>query len=239
MAAKEMTFQASSALASMGVNVPALLPDRPSSGLGLARLEVAPGSLAVAPVPQLQPAPPRPLATYGVGTAAAAAGGAHVGQGPAAAQLGLPPVVPSVAPPPDVSAFLETPEAQPCTPQKRDYLLSFAHSSYNQNANNPVLLPLLHALEKLHPRHLPTLLLMSCVYYTKGEYNASLYYNQKLLEYDPTYVEAMSNIGTTMRATGRWREAEQFWWKAIQLRPTYWVSTRAQALTLVVAALRG
>lgn len=31
----------------------------------------------------------------------------------------------------------------------------------------------------------------------------------------------MSNIGTTMRALGNWREAEQYWFKAISLRPTY------------------
>lgn len=33
-------------------------------------------------------------------------------------------------------------------------------------------------------------------------------------------VEAMSNIGTTLRAMGKWSEAEQWWWKAIKLRPT-------------------
>lgn len=30
----------------------------------------------------------------------------------------------------------------------------------------------------------------------------------------------MSNIGTTLRAMGKWKEAEGWWWKAIKLRPT-------------------
>ena len=34
-------------------------------------------------------------------------------------------------------------------------------------------------------------------------------------------VEAMSNIGTTLRAMGQWEQAETYWWRAIRLRPTY------------------
>lgn len=32
----------------------------------------------------------------------------------------------------------------------------------------------------------------------------------------------MANIGTTLQAMGRRPEAEHFWFKAIQIRPTYW-----------------
>lgn len=32
----------------------------------------------------------------------------------------------------------------------------------------------------------------------------------------------MSNIGTTLKAMGRYQEAEAWWWKAIRLRPIYW-----------------
>ncbi|KAF9197319.1 hypothetical protein BGZ49_002304 [Haplosporangium sp. Z 27] len=39
---------------------------------------------------------------------------------------------------------------------------------------------------------------------------------------DPNYVEAMSNIGTTLRSMGRQSEAESWWWKAVRLRPGYW-----------------
>ncbi|GAA5980516.1 hypothetical protein JCM10908_001676 [Rhodotorula pacifica] len=111
------------------------------------------------------------------------------------------------------------------TPEKRDYLLTYAHQLYSTEPHSPHLLPLLHTLEALHPDHLPTLLLISCVYYSRGELESSLYYNKRLLQNDPSYVEAMSNIGTTLRAMGRWSEAEKWWWKAIKLRPTYWDAT--------------
>ncbi|CEH13751.1 O-linked N-acetylglucosamine transferase OGT [Ceraceosorus bombacis] len=87
---------------------------------------------------------------------------------------------------------------------------------------HPTLLPLLHTLHKLHPQHLPTLLLLSCAYYTSGDLAASLHYNKQILRTDPNYVESMSNIGTTLRALGRWREAESWWWRAVRLRPGYW-----------------
>ncbi|BGO93075.1 hypothetical protein NBRC10512_003260 [Rhodotorula toruloides] len=111
------------------------------------------------------------------------------------------------------------------SPAKRDYLLAYAHQLYSTNPASEELLPLLHTLENVHPDHLPTLLLISCVYYTRGELESSLYYNKRLLEHDPSYVEAMSNIGTTLRAMGKWNEAEAWWWKAIKLRPTYWDAT--------------
>lgn len=106
------------------------------------------------------------------------------------------------------------------TSEKRDYLLAFAHQTYSTDPQSANLLPLLHTLEAVHPDHLPTLLLISCVYYTRGELESSLYYNKRLLGFDPSYVEAMSNIGTTLRAMGKWMEAEAWWWKAIKLRPT-------------------
>ncbi|GAA5831870.1 hypothetical protein JCM11251_003916 [Rhodosporidiobolus azoricus] len=115
--------------------------------------------------------------------------------------------------------------ASVAAPHKRDYLLSYAHAMYAKDPHSDDLLPLLHTLESMHPDHLPTLLLISCVYYTRGELESSLYYNKRLLGFDPTYVEAMSNIGTTLRAMGKWSEAENWWWKAIKLRPTYWDAT--------------
>ncbi|BGP12958.1 hypothetical protein JCM10213v2_000875 [Rhodosporidiobolus nylandii] len=115
--------------------------------------------------------------------------------------------------------------ASVASPSKRDYLLQYAHALYAKDAASAELLPLLHTIESVHPDHLPTLLLISCVYYTRGELESSLYYNKRLLAFDPTYVEAMSNIGTTLRAMGKWAEAETWWWKAIKLRPTYWDAT--------------
>ncbi|KAI8453094.1 UDP-N-acetylglucosaminyltransferase [Phakopsora pachyrhizi] len=108
-----------------------------------------------------------------------------------------------------------------CTDQARDQLLSFAHMTYSKKTSDPCLLPLLHTLARLHPNHLPTLLLLSCVYYSQGDYVSALYYNDQILSIDPDYVEAMSNMGTTQRALGRSAEAEELWWRAITIRPTY------------------
>jgi len=138
------------------------------------------------------------------------------------------------------------------SPALRDQLLQYAHSLYSSSTSapaadatasgqqpqqgkaqpkasgttadslHPSLLPLLHTLHDLHPQHLPTLLLMSCVYYSIGNLAGSLWYNKLILSIDPGYVEAMSNIGTTLRALGKWRDAEAWWWKAVKLRPGYW-----------------
>lgn len=74
------------------------------------------------------------------------------------------------------------------SPAKRDLMLSYAHTLYSQDSTSKELLPLLHTIESMHPDHLPTLLLISCVYYTRGELESSLYYNKRLLNYDPNYV---------------------------------------------------
>jgi tetratricopeptide (TPR) repeat protein len=126
------------------------------------------------------------------------------------------------------------------SPAVRDQLLHYAHSLYSTGSTqrpaqavqanpqqpttmlHPTLLPLLHTLHKLHPEHLPTLLLLSCAYYTSGDLAASLHYNDRILRIDSSYVESMSNIGTTLRALGRWKEAESWWWRAVRLRPGYW-----------------
>lgn len=78
------------------------------------------------------------------------------------------------------------------TPEKRDYLLTYAHQLYSTDPRHVQLLPLLHTIEALHPDHLPTLLLISCVYYSRGELDSSLYYNKRLLHIDPSYVRCRS-----------------------------------------------
>ena len=120
------------------------------------------------------------------------------------------------------------------SPEVRDQLLQYAHGLYMQGPPqadaaargtdklHPTLLPLLHTLHKLHPNHLPTLLLLSCAYYAADNYAGSLWYNNLILRIDPNYVESMSNIGTTLRALGRYQEAESWWWRAVRLRPGYW-----------------
>ncbi|OBZ83746.1 putative UDP-N-acetylglucosamine--peptide N-acetylglucosaminyltransferase SEC [Choanephora cucurbitarum] len=104
----------------------------------------------------------------------------------------------------------------------REHLLQYAHTLYSTSPRNPYLLPLLHSLHDAYPSHLPTLLLLACVYYSYGEYSLSLKYNQLILKYDAHYVEAMSNIGTTLRSMGKTTEAERWWYQAVKLRPAYW-----------------
>ncbi|KAF9972380.1 hypothetical protein BGZ73_004529, partial [Actinomortierella ambigua] len=108
----------------------------------------------------------------------------------------------------------------------RDYLLAYAHTLYaaetSSHTQSPSLTNILQIVTTLHPSHLPTLLLLACVHYTRRNYQMSLHYNNLILAKDPNYVEAMSNIGTTLRSMGRQSEAESWWWKAVRLRPGYW-----------------
>ncbi|KAJ1976858.1 hypothetical protein H4R35_002525 [Dimargaris xerosporica] len=104
----------------------------------------------------------------------------------------------------------------------RDQCLSHAHSLYGTDSRSATLLALLQELHNLHPNHLPTLLLLACVHFSRNEYDLSLQYNHKILALDPNYVEAMSNIGTTLRSMGRAQEAEGYWWRAVRHRPGYW-----------------
>ncbi|KAJ1837754.1 hypothetical protein LPJ73_007294, partial [Coemansia sp. RSA 2703] len=104
----------------------------------------------------------------------------------------------------------------------RDHVLQTAHTLYAADARSPVLIEMLLTLHQLHPRHLPTLLLLACAYFSSGQADKSLEYNAKILEIDPKYVEAMSNIGTTLRSMGYAAEAEERWWAAIRLSPGYW-----------------
>ncbi|KAJ1926674.1 hypothetical protein IWQ60_003589 [Tieghemiomyces parasiticus] len=104
----------------------------------------------------------------------------------------------------------------------RDQCLAHAHTLYAADAQSDVLLALLQTLHELHPTHLPTLLLLACVHFSRKEPKLSLHYNHRILELDANYVEAMSNIGTTLRGMGRASEAETYWWRAVRRRPGYW-----------------
>ncbi|KAJ2156899.1 hypothetical protein GGF46_004875 [Coemansia sp. RSA 552] len=104
----------------------------------------------------------------------------------------------------------------------RDHILQAAHKLYAQDARSPVLIEMLLTLHGLHPKHLPTLLLLACAYFSSSQAEKSLEYNRRILAIDPNYVEAMSNIGTTLRSMGRAAEAEAWWWDAVKRRPGYW-----------------
>lgn len=123
-----------------------------------------------------------------------------------------------------ISGNTSLPMIQPCNDHDewRENLLKFAHTIYSMSPQNPFLLDLLHKLHAIAPTHLPTLLLLACVYYSFQDYQQSLRYNHLILKYDANYVEAMSNIGTTLKSIGKTTEAERWWYQAVQLRPGYW-----------------
>lgn len=70
-----------------------------------------------------------------------------------------------------------------------------------------------------------------------GDFNRSMEVNKNILSMYPDYVsllnyqhsisnqliqvEAMCNLGTTLKTLGRPVEAFEWWWKALQLRPAY------------------
>ena len=99
------------------------------------------------------------------------------------------------------------------SPELRDQMLQYAHGLYSTGSTtetiqtsegeaagggegasqtqtktkvklHPTLLPLLHTLRDLHPKHKPTLLLLSCAYYSAGDLAASLMYNNEILKLD-------------------------------------------------------
>ena len=62
--------------------------------------------------------------------------------------------------------------------------------SFQGQGSTPQLLPFLQSLRALHPRHLPILLLLSCVYYQAGDRVACLTTSQEMLRIDPNYVSS-------------------------------------------------
>ena len=95
----------------------------------------------------------------------------------------------------------------------------------NVTSSTSQLVSLLSTLRSLHPRYLPVLLLLSSVHFTQGDYVASLRLNQEILQMDPQYVEAMCNTGIIMKQLDRPILAYKWWWKALQIQPTYWEVT--------------
>jgi hypothetical protein len=93
----------------------------------------------------------------------------------------------------------------------RDALLAYAHRLYNDSTDPPLgltpapqqtgadssrlhhdqLIPLLESIKSQHPQHLPTLLLLSCVQYTIGDYDACLSTCNLILSIDPDYVRRL------------------------------------------------
>lgn len=91
------------------------------------------------------------------------------------------------------------------------------------------LLPLLSSLRALHPRHIPVLLLLACTLFALGDYQAAVTLSYEILAIDPECVEAMSNLGTTLKVLGQEDQAYEWWIKALRIRPTFWDAMVSQA----------
>ena len=65
------------------------------------------------------------------------------------------------------------------------------------------------------------MLLNGCLAYGLGDYSKATKWYIKVLHQDPDNVEAMSNLAATLLSLGRRHEAEQYWMRAIKLRPNY------------------
>jgi protein O-GlcNAc transferase len=59
------------------------------------------------------------------------------------------------------------------------------------------LMPLLTTLRTLHPRHLPTLLLLGCVHHALGEFATSVLLNEEILSIDNGFVRIAQKFFTT------------------------------------------
>ncbi|KAJ3010507.1 hypothetical protein HKX48_007372 [Thoreauomyces humboldtii] len=117
-----------------------------------------------------------------------------------------------------------------------DHALALAHDKYNQQDYTGAY----HMLLSLHQadlRHFPTLLLLGCTCYSLNLYELSIMYNNQILQMDPKFAEAFSNLGTTYRAMSQTTSAapgssgtcaydlqmaEQYYRMAISIRPKYW-----------------
>ncbi|KAJ1936709.1 hypothetical protein FBU59_004970, partial [Linderina macrospora] len=165
------------------------------------------------------------VAAAKTGTAYSAAISAHLASTAATTSASLMGGIGGSAALPDMAEYVpgtRVTRQQAMAESTRDHILQTAHQLYSTNARDPTLIEMLLCLHRLHPRHLPTLLLLACAYFSSSQPEKSLEYNEVILKIDPNYVEAMSNIGTTLRSMGRSSEAETWWWQAVKLRPGYW-----------------
>lgn len=65
------------------------------------------------------------------------------------------------------------------------------------------------------------LLLAGCIAYGLNIYDRAALLFQHILSFNPSHVEALSNLAAALLSLGRLQEAEQQWRKAVQLRPGY------------------
>ena len=65
------------------------------------------------------------------------------------------------------------------------------------------------------------ILLGGCLAYALEQFDAALQWYERVLACDPNNVEAISNTAAAFLSLKRRKEAEQYWYKAVRLRPSY------------------
>jgi tetratricopeptide (TPR) repeat protein len=65
------------------------------------------------------------------------------------------------------------------------------------------------------------ILLGGCLQYGLEHYEDAVVWFNRILDLDPNHVETLSNIAATLYCLNRLKEAEEYWLKAIQIRPSY------------------
>ncbi|KAL2145521.1 hypothetical protein VTI28DRAFT_6913 [Corynascus sepedonium] len=65
------------------------------------------------------------------------------------------------------------------------------------------------------------MLLGGCLHYGLERYEEALEWFKRIVNLEPSHVEAISNVAATLYCLNRLEEAEQHWIKAIKLRPSY------------------
>ncbi|KAF2817401.1 uncharacterized protein BDZ99DRAFT_15183 [Mytilinidion resinicola] len=65
------------------------------------------------------------------------------------------------------------------------------------------------------------MLLGGCLAYALGDYQKALGWYSRILDLDADHVEAISNLAATLLALQRKQDAEQYWIRAVKLRPSY------------------
>ncbi|KAL8655978.1 MAG: hypothetical protein Q9210_000546 [Variospora velana] len=62
---------------------------------------------------------------------------------------------------------------------------------------------------------------LCCLAYALGDYSKAIKWYSKVLSCDPNNVEANSNLAAALSSLGRRQEAETYWLRAVELRPSY------------------
>lgn len=65
------------------------------------------------------------------------------------------------------------------------------------------------------------LLLGGCLAYGLEDFSKAFDWYSKIIAIDPNHVEAISNLAATLLSLNRQEEAEQHWFRAVELRPSY------------------